>query len=576
MKRQRPVAQAPVPPSLHKKKPYFGPKKAAASSKRSRSNSNNGTFQLPNIPGIPIDVLPLHLQCLRACHDFVRRVAISTALVPPSLCSDLHQEEQEVHPTSSTSINSTTNVLDSLFQRMDSTASTSDANTPQRTGDCSTLRQQKDNMVSLWLQSIHRHLRNNISRKGDITTELKAKHVPVDVPTAVARHLMMLLLPPPPSSKAPKTRSTTTVSMQRAATYMMHLLLQKSSVVRNYFCSSSSDRNNADDASPSQLWIVAWMDQLQQPPSNELTPTDALLLHWDMLHQESYQLLRFLHQSFNHCYPMLDVAMQRFQGQCPTTLENQATNMTAGGTTASPKTVDQAECRRLRDTAMERIEFEERKLLNLLQKAYQCIDLLVPRLVADEEGAVILNSDTTKSVNTDDDKDIDWEDGVEVDSNDALSHLLAVEHTMATMKSIGGQILLPEDELAIDFGADLGEPPYKSDTTSNDVPQQLGAEPKSMLRAIVETLQTKNGPRLSAWETGLVQADDLITKITGTAISSGKIASNNPLVRMSSRQVQQRNNAMARVTELKKQVASVISSALRLGVVYKATSKDCV
>jgi hypothetical protein len=550
-----------------------------------------------------MDVLPLHLQCLRACHDFVRRVAHSTPLMPHSSLAELTQEE-DLFRSSSTSpaaCMGSTNVLESVFQRMDSAAPTSDVNQRNQRADCDFLRQHKENMVSLWLQSMYRHVCNDkksSSRRTDVATEQKAKPERVDVPTAVATHLMVLLLSPRPSSKQSKTR-TTTVSMRRAATYMIHLLLQKSSAARNHFCSSLSDRSDADATSlyqhggsnshahAPQLWLVAWMDQLQPPPAyrHEVSTESSPPQHCLLLH-ESYRLLQYIHQSFGHCYPTLNVAMQRFQGQNPN-LETNTFYKTSAMALSQPLTP--TELRRLRDTAIQCIEVEEQKVQKLLQKAYQCIDVMVPRLVIENKDVAMANSDIIKSVHNDvphdppfekdDDENIDWEDGVEDVYSNMASHLLAVEHTMAAMKSIGGQILLQDDELAVDF-------------TCDDTVQHLDSDTKVKLRAIVDLLQRKHVPRLSAWETGVSQADDLIAKMTepemlpkkkemvdrGTSLVTSTITSSTsvPMVRLTTRQVQQRNDTMSRIAALQKQVAAVIASALRLGMDQVTPSEDCV
>ena len=565
MKRQRPF---PLPePGARKKASHT--KKAAKSS---------SSFQLPHIPGIPIDVLPLHLQSLRVCHDFVQRVAMNEPLLPEKKPSEQETDSLTMPQTSKKA----TNVLASVLERMDvaSEQQRRPFGLENRPADADALRQAKDTMIQLWLQSIHRHVR---SQQQATTAPLhpskgaRTSEQPVDVvPVAVTRHLTRLLISASSSSSSLKQQksSYTKVSMRRAATYMIHLLLQKSSAARNFFCCSYNEnvpkaaaarRANVKNACnvPAtncvQLLLV-WMDALQSSSMKSTEPPQQIAL----LQYESYQLLQFLQQSFGHCYDHLAFALQRFQLQYPAVEDwvVRAGSEIQAASVVSMRFPDRMKLRQLRDAAMQYIQVEEQKVQKLLQQAYQCIDTLVPRLVQDG--------------NVDDDDTIDWEDGAEDESINSISHLQAVELTMVAMNSIGS---LPEKELAIDFGVD-SLPQHLSESMPNNTPQDLNVSAHRKLQKIVRVLQTKHVPRLSAWENGLVHADDMIANMKESATSKNlsksialpTVESCVPFVHMSSRQMQQRTVVQTRVVTMQNSVASIISSARRLGVVHSLES----
>jgi hypothetical protein len=678
---------------------------------KSHTNIHHSLNLPTNLPDIPLEILPLHLQCIRICQQFMESPEGSTApMIGSCRRSSDHPDESVMlsNTTTNTTTTTTTNpttVMESVFHRMDvaeifghdvpkmspqqqHSCGGEDTSSRSRSRSIMTRSKLDTATISSWLQSIHQYIRmrhhhHHHPPAVQVPTSINHNHsttkaASVDsvvVPIALLQHLLRILLSPPKqrhSTAGSGSGSGGIVSTQRAVTYMMHQLLLKSAAGRQYFCTGdwtdhhtappkkNTTRTTTTTTTARQLLLV-WMDtilalELTNHPAATAASTEGTMMTttttphhnrsptlsgaavkqqqqqiW-FLQYESYHLLQCLHNDYGHFYPTLTIAIQRFHlhgpigvmSKHPNRTITTATRMTTTMTSTSTGPHSMVDWRHLRDDAIQNIDIAECRIQNLLQRALVCLDTLVPRWMAQETTATTAPSSTrnqpttpknatTTNMDTEDD-DIDWEDGCSdpgggdndaavpsiesslvattattITTTPAISHLQAVEHTMATMKSIRGVLLLPEDELAIDFSRtdtllNNTTDPHSSHTACMD-PGSSCIEPlaygtRMKLQKVVQVLQNKHMVRLSLWIDGLSQADHLVSKVvaTTTVPSSTKHSKMTkllsatqptiaiPLVRMTPSQIQHQTIVLHRLRELKEQVASILTSASRLGI----------
>ena len=501
------------------------------------------------------------------------------------------------------------------------------------------LQLKRDNTISSWLQSIHLYIRNhqNSNQKkqkepsDDIAVSV-TKHL-LQIILSFARTKQ-----PPTGDNTNRDKRSLYISQKRAATYMLYQLLQKSSSSRQHFFGSHTVQNHNSSTKTKQLsskvvqrggrhhhhhhqpsnpklMLLMWMDTMTSFVSRCTTSntdtTNATSHHslhdyygFVALQHESFYLLQSLQQQFHTFYPTLSVAVQRFQQQLvavnsttttctdANVVPDVTTTTTTTAATLPPPSFPMTELRQLRDIALRDYSRLERRIRLLLQEAYSHLDHFVPRFV-DHNVAAATATDRSEGNHTEIENDndvdsIDWEDGADVDETEitkmdvatddsTISHLQAVEHTIATIQS--GVLYLLEDQMNIDFTA----PSLSSEThvayVDNHKDDPIGGNfhtddaKKERLQAIVDKLNEIHSKHLSVWIDALTNADHLRPQAESVALSSAyRHMTPNvnlpaiPLVRMLPSEMKQQQQVVEHFKELQNEVYHVLRSSKKLGI----------
>ena len=314
------------------------------------------------------------------------------------------------------------------------------------------------------------------------------------------------------------------VAVRRAALFMSGILLQKSKDCRFHL---EQDENLSSWVSSIVADGFAWKNPEQAAKQLPLLQREAAML-----------LSNLVDQGYGNLYPKIGVAVQRIRQQCPN-LESAEQTMIS----------HMSELRIVRDIALTHSEQEIRRVEKLIARSHACLEILVPRVgktanfCDEEEGKAKAKSDFLDG----DEDDIDWEDGDDFEDGSSFipsnaEHLAAVERTLAVMESTGG---LRGGEMEVDFG--------KPDTGDDRENAQQHEKTFSAFKKCVKLLAGRHLPRLSLWLDGLINADGLILK-------------SSTLISLSSDVARMRNHLVEKLSELKQEVSSILSSASRLNV----------
>jgi hypothetical protein len=528
---------------------------------------------IPSVPGIPIEILPLHWQALKTTSSHFRRHGRNVLVAP--------LEHESIDDNFSVSTNVTVSIrpsdagttrrqgqslgdensmlLQGLFNRIDQTIVRAESESTEGRERVES-QQRMNRAIQAWLQSIHQWLRDQNWRKSSNKTATGVSvPTPPDLqaPVNILQHLINAI-----------TDGNSQIHVQRASTCLMARLLVKSADCRTWLLETSRDT------------LVAWMDAvIGSAHDRRVHEEDGQSLQARRLWQcEAAHLLDNLNARFGHWYPTLTVALQRFQHYCPNA-EAVPSSFETGiintdPTLATTLPLSMIQYRTTRDMALrdgERVELRVRKLI---EKGNACIDLLVPRLI----DPPITNAQRERTLaqlannESDDEEDnIDWVDALDDNQEDGEQeshqnpHALAVERTMAAMVHTSG---LQSGQLEIDF-AKPDEDHYSGRNQSQ--PEALSLV-RDRLHKVAHTLDQRYMGHLATWIQALAQADSLVevpTELQNAAAGSKAPLSHAwALVRMSRTQIQRRNAVYQSLQILKRDVASVLSAAQRLGVDY--------
>jgi len=348
--------------------------KKSTSRKRKRDKLQQYGVDLPDIPGLPIQVIPLHIHALKKTIKFVQHYNDQQVILPAYSKEPTQQELADRPNVASAQSNA---VMDSIMYRLNesNTATTLEEDASEKR------RHEAVDAVQSWLQAIHRHMRDQ--------KQQSSKRIPV----AAMQHLWDI------------STQHKRIATRRAAFFMVSHLIQKSADARRWLLEEGDV-------------LVEWMDGLT---ANSIAQ------------KEGYHLLKHLESlGYGDLYPTLLVALQRFQQQYPAVLlqdnNNDATTSFDGNMT---------DWRRLRDLALEHCDEEERRVQTLIRKCHACMDILVPRMGMEVPSMRQTTSTTNDEEEDDIDWEDGWEDdGIEAD-NDPESHAEAVERTLAVMQTTG-------------------------------------------------------------------------------------------------------------------------------------------
>lgn len=504
--------------------------------KEKRPPETQHGIDLPQIPGIPIEILPIHVQTLKVCSSCFR-------MAP----TDAKGTEINNGLQKDSGVPKTQSVIDVLFDRLERSSLQVEASSDEGK-ELRRMQQQQTQAVDSWLQSIHQVIRQS---KRSQTTQQNSESSLFSVtfsPQDVLKHLLQV---------AVENRK---VHVKRASTFMMGLLLQKSSDCRRWFFEYARDE------------LISWMDAITSDRASDLETKGRPILQ-----RESFLLLHRLESDFGYLYPSLFVSLQRFQFLCPSACDLATTPDNVYGSRSSSS----SELRRLRDLAIRRAEREDRRVRKLIASACACTDFLVPRVTDAGHTIGISNpiqvpvTNEVVAGNDDDEEEVDWEDGWEIEKDTIdnrmsdLSHEIAVHQTIESMKHTGG---LQGGELEIDLSNEVsGILHHVQDINKLDDTKLT----RQRLQQIVTELEQSHMLRLTCWLNALTQSDCLVevtsekqTAANGTTFDR----SIDGLVSMSSGQMERRNDTLTLVKKLKQDVASVVSSAKRLGL--RCTTKS--
>jgi hypothetical protein len=547
---------APTNPSLARAKgDLTATKPSRASLKRQREEKlREYGIDLPNIPGLSIAIIPLHVHAIKATTRLVHMGGYQHTALPLDVTLDDACVVDRV-PTSAT-------VLDSILLRVDrsqSRAAVSDRER-ERLRD---VRQRYQDALQAWLQAIHAAVgrRKDSSRRP---VEQNANQRPAYVTNAPEAALQHLLFGDPDDATASDGHtSNSSVAASRSRLHLAGKLLERSADCRKWFLESQSrqqlqQQQQLGTTTASQP-LVDWMDALVTKPESGSSPElIACLRLWQ---REGYLLLQHLDsKGYGDYYPTLSVALLRFQQLChASVVENQSDFR--GRAYHHHQMCD---WRRIRDRSMDHSQKLSSRLVQLTRQAQHCMDVLVPRLLnplptnTNDRGAEEINT----SDNDDEEEDIEWEDAWDDPSPDLEdfpesaiyigNHLAAVERTMEVMQSTGG---LKEGILEISFGNDQ-ESSYLTEKPSEKVTQV-----RERLDMIVKMLTERYMPRLSLWVEALTRADSLVE--SSSMPSSNRVTS---LISMSSDALRRRREALKQCVEWKGEISRIVASAKRLGI----------
>lgn len=564
--------------------PPTGPKdtsKPSSGRKRQRPKESKTAklkeygLDLPDIPGLPIQVIPLQINALQVTTKFFQQdVTAKTTTVYPydePVSTDSATEKRTsllvASPESRPGEDHSQSVMESIMNRLDESTA---ALPPEEERLAQERTKRKKDAIQSWLEAIHRCVRdqrkpgNNNNNNDDNNRHGGGK---ASVPLAALQHLWDV------------GQSHKRLTVRRAALHCAGHLLQKSSDCRRWLFQEGS-------------FFVDWMDKLaaastkadHQGPEPAASSGSRIRL-WQ---REAFLLLQnFLDQGYGDLYPTLIVGMQRLKQTCPMVVVVQEDAASGGDSATTTRIHTMADWRRLRDVAIQYVKQEEECVRKLIQRAQACMDILVPRL-----GVVVeptqpppqqaeTTADTSNKDNEDgnggdeDDDDIDWEDGWEntVDQDNGIpeendndddepeSHAAAVERTLAVIETTAG---LQSGALEIDLNR------QDPDTAANE--EHAASEPATLLARArlvkcVGILSDRHMPRLAAWVEGLTCADGLV-------LQHQKDGAASCFVTMSQDLVHCRKDALGVLLELKSAVASILQSSQRLGIQQGATTFD--
>lgn len=569
--------------------------------------------EVPDIPGLPVPLIPVHVHTLQVTTKFFQSVASDQVIDPytagvnqqrssrPEGATDepfnngdidevnggQQQHQRQQQPRSETVASGEGSVMQSIFRRLDA----SQSNALERSDEQRELRERckvKDDAMTSWLQAVHRHLRD-VQHHPNSQTPPRAVSKTTSTPSVAVcalKHLWEL------------QQEHHSMSGRRACLHLSAQILLKSAECRQWLLDPGSTSSTSLSTS-SSLPLVAWMDRIghivakstkDAPQSVQREEEHAArCVCWQ---REAFQLLQgLIERGYGSLYPTLTAAVLRFRqqqqatphlsspwprfhpqtvgavappegvaavGEAPLSLSLSSQNDNAPPTTL----------RHCRDQAMMHCQQEAKRVHQLLQQAHQWMEVLVPRMgdsseiataIATSGGALVVDHDDGER--EEEELDVDWEDGWDDDSpgrvdesDDKARHAAAVEQTLATMAASGG---LREGELTVELGVACDDDHCPTTNIATTLPDPAKAAALQQLTQLVERLSTRHLPRLTAWTNGLTKADNLVPSKAGGIT----------LVALPLSRSQVRKETLDTVVRLKTSVASVLSSARRLGVV---------
>ena len=527
------------------------------SRKRTRREIDHEKLQqygidLPDINGLPVTLIPLHVQAIKSTLASIKHDHTHAALIPKNnhhggddmQNHNLRLLEQAArssrqHQSASSSSSLLENLLDRVQQATDETDQQQDTEAQQAKEERTNKR---NDAVQTWLQALRREI-----QKDD------------RIPVATMTHFW--------ESAVDHKR----ISARRTVLFLAGSLLQKSAVARQWLLETHYEES-----------FAKWLDAvvvLQEQTNNATNNSRAFRL-WQ---REAYRwITQLLDEGHGGLYPRLVVARQRLDQECPGIAEDPDVHE------AFVHLQNMTTWRSWRDMAMQHAEEEQTRVHRLLEACHGCVDVLVPSVVTrnntttpagrnhdihpndlgastteqakddpntHQDQSNIRNTDENDGSNddSDDEEDISWEDGEdENDYLDPAQHQDAVERTLQAMQSTR---VMEEGAIQIDWNIP------RTDTEQGRRTREETEEVKQAklrLNKCIHFLSNRHLPRLAHWVDGLTKADSLKT-----------IPETGAMMELDDGEKQHRKDVSDKLMALKTRISSTISMAKRLGVDLK-------
>ena len=491
-------------------------------------------IDLPDIPGLPVTLVPLHMQAIRQTCRFFRNNTVLA--VHPCTGEPLNRIEEQTEDEGSGRISAsilTDDPLQSVLQRVHQVSAAADSSSSSNNNDNHAWK----GAIEAWLAALYREVRDG-------------RH---EVPVAALKHIDAY-----PSQE--DAEISTALVRLRACTHLMGRLLRKSADARKWALES---------------YLGRWLDGIQSMVGfyhEDATNSPGLWI------REIHALWCTLDASYGTLYPRVSAAVQKLEQMFPWL-------RTAGevGDHRPDTHATAAQLRQWRDTAMQNWAHEEASVRRYMRQIEECLDVLVPRMGRENEGnaatvSLSHNNDANhvgdnSNENDEEEEDFDWEEGFgdedegeeedngipneEASAAAAVdpqpphtqeSHAEAVERTLAVLNST-----LQTGQLEIAFD-DTTAIPRRQDT-----PQMVQAKEK--LTKLLQRLKRRH-TRLQTWTDALTRADDLtsISNEVSTRPNGGS------LVRVSAATRRERRVVLQSALDLKADVVRLMARAQRLGL----------
>ena len=580
-------------------------------SSASATNLNSSVVaNLPKIPGVPFEAVPIFLHALKTTAKFFQTskttkksfTAVDWEKLDNSGNSNVTASSRGIGTGiigSAANNNENANVHDAIMNRMKAASSNASTLTPTTSEKDDKEREIKFiRAVNNWMKDVRflaTRKRNHQQQQQNTTTTASAndqEKEPPPIPYSMFLYLWEL------------HQEHKRISVRRSALFLSGLLLQRSKDCRFYL---DQEKNLADWVSS----IAVDGDFYANTNSNQRT-----ILQLSLLQKEAIALIsHLLDKGYGSIYAKLGVAAKSLKHRCCPTVAVGA---------ASAFGIGIANRRNLRDVALRYGRKEIQKVEKLLVVAEELLLILVPRFVpritdqkettatsriCENDSCANPNTNAAKTDGSDnDDSDIDWEDGGDEsdgdhkndDKTDAtklssgddgnqnhekeLHHLSAVERTMVAMEKTSGTTIFSGGNLEIDFDRRAEDGDYEGNgnnnssnntnnvhgagigmfNTANNLPvvskDTLAARKK--IQEIAQKISDKHLVRLSAWLDGLRNSDGLVARAVNENEHDELSAAS--LVSLSSEKNALRLELIAKLSVLKQEISRVLSSTSRL------------
>lgn len=538
--------------------------------------TNDGVAaSLPRIPGLSMEHIPTFLHVLQVTTKFFQK----DLKTDPFTVMDWEQlKNKTLHGfgqgadsggtwNSGDGINTNGhgNIHDSIMNRMQAVSSNS-GSTPTASSNDDDHKRRFIQAATSWMEEVQYHARRRKkqeSNDGASTTENSGKREEKPVPYSMFLYLWDM------------QQEHKRVTVRRSALFLSGLLLLRSKDCRYHI---DQETHLAD-------WVSNIGVKVDGRASRDGVNSNRKIIQLALLQKEAIALVsHLLDKGFGSRYVKLAVAAKSLKHRCIAleTCDLDTTSVTPPG---------MANRRKLRDFALLHGQKEIQKVGKLLDLSDECLEILVPRIDGIrrpsrswkrqsisggnqdlgrglEEKKQVENQEKSRPDNTngdvdysesDDDDDIDWEDGDEVETNNKILaigeqnlHLSAVESTMAAMEKTAGNTLFSGGRLEINFDQRVDDEDDVRTGNETHVPDENKARRK--LEKIVQKLSTRHLVRLSAWLDGLRNSDNLVHVDSASLVS------------LSPAKDELRRELISRLSALKQDVSTVLSSASRLSI----------
>jgi hypothetical protein len=429
--------------------PPSAPPSRLRQQKRKRKRQNNGDadtaaerlrqygVDLPQIPGLPLTIIPLHVFALKTTTQSFRKDERShAAAIPPyqvlpaedngdySSNNNNTKDHASVRTAAAAAASGggvdgsvmLDRILDRVRQQQAAIAAAGAANTTNN--EMEQLESKRKDAIATWLNAIHRqikddqyckkqkeeqqqqsinHRQESTNNTNNTRSHYNSSH---SIVVAALEHLWSIGI------------AHDRIHVRRAALHMAGHLLQKSADARSWVL-----ENNGGG---SGVLLAQWLDVLtatRKATKGETTATQQQQRQRQvrLWQREGYLLLQHLDSAgYGDFYPCLPVALQRLEQEFFWMMQHSGGNSSISSNTAGKHHADEdnddnnindsnnmLDWRKWRDLAMDHCNEEARRVGKLLAQCQVYMDVLVPRVGV---AAAAANDNNNEELDDDDDK----------------------------------------------------------------------------------------------------------------------------------------------------------------------------